>query len=814
MAQQIRQTNFSGGEFSPLLYARSDLERYAFGLRRLRNFFVMKGGAAVSRPGSLFVAQSRLSAGSPVRLVPFIYSDGQSYVLELGEQYVRFIQNGALVAGGSPWDADPATPLGLATPYSASDLERLQWAQVGDVLTLTHQSYAPKELRRSGPTTWALVDVVFSPPEPAFSDVGNPGSATLAPYVVRWPPDWQLLHAYAVVGVKVQNDSGKIYKVVTAGVSAVGPGPTGTGAGIGDGSVVWDYVGPVVAAVPTPDSDHPAREWRHAVTVTAQNNVTGEILETLSTEVDTQYDGVDPVRGSNPWDPEHVVVYPDRSLLLRRPVTDALISFPPGWSDLSPLAFNYYRGRGKILGFIGQTLTRDFVDVGDLPDYSVQPPLGTNPFEVRDPSNALVRTEKPIAVAFFEQRRIFAGTFWRPAHLFASGTGNYLNYDARLAIHIAGEALVFELASRKREAIRALLAQNRLLVFTDAAVWSVGGQETSPLDFDSIDAKVVEEIGALWLPPLSLEGSALYARAKGYGVRALVPAGTLSGYKGVDLSLISQHLFVGASGNKKLRDWAYQEDPWGLVWACLQDGTLLSLTYSPTDGTWAWARHDTEGGAYVSLCCVPEGEEDALYAVVERAGASNYHIERFASRLRRGTAEDDCCVDDGKRSFFFSPTATITGLTHLEGKEVWVVAKNNPPYGPFTVSSGTVTLPEVPVPSNPSDGSLTVFVGLKFTPQFETLDAPDRLRQKNLLEVGIDVLETRGLAAGPDFEHLDDWLQRDAANNYGATDAETKVAQMKISSSWEKGGRICLQQNYPLPVTVVGVTRYLDYGDT
>lgn len=64
---------------------------------------------------------------------------------------------------------------------------------------------------------------------------------------------WQASTAYAL-GVHVANDTGKIYKCITAGTSAGSGGPTGTGADITDNTAHWAYVGPEQAVTATEDN--------------------------------------------------------------------------------------------------------------------------------------------------------------------------------------------------------------------------------------------------------------------------------------------------------------------------------------------------------------------------------------------------------------------------------------------------------------------------------------------------------------------------------------------------------------------------------
>lgn len=60
----------------------------------------------------------------------------------------------------------------LASPYSGSDVFNLNFAQDSDVLTLTNQGFASRELRRLGAANWALVAVNFSPTVTAPTGLG------------------------------------------------------------------------------------------------------------------------------------------------------------------------------------------------------------------------------------------------------------------------------------------------------------------------------------------------------------------------------------------------------------------------------------------------------------------------------------------------------------------------------------------------------------------------------------------------------------------------------------------------------------------
>lgn len=94
MAQPTVQASFNSGEWAPALNARVDLQKYHSGAALLRNFFVDYRGGASTRPGTKWILQAYKSA-TDVRVIGFQASTSLSYVLEFGDQYLRFYSNGS-----------------------------------------------------------------------------------------------------------------------------------------------------------------------------------------------------------------------------------------------------------------------------------------------------------------------------------------------------------------------------------------------------------------------------------------------------------------------------------------------------------------------------------------------------------------------------------------------------------------------------------------------------------------------------------------------------------------------------------------------
>ena len=151
------QRSFTGGELSPALYARNDLAKYAIGLKTLKNGFVRAEGCVSNRAGLELVAEVKNSE-SKVRLLPFSFNTEQTYIIELGDKYARFIKNGVQI-----YDEELSTPVEIEMPYKESDLSKIKYAQNADVLTICHNDYSPQELSRLSHYDWVLTPIDFQP---------------------------------------------------------------------------------------------------------------------------------------------------------------------------------------------------------------------------------------------------------------------------------------------------------------------------------------------------------------------------------------------------------------------------------------------------------------------------------------------------------------------------------------------------------------------------------------------------------------------------------------------------------------------------
>lgn len=150
------QTSFASGEIAPALYGRTDVSQYANACAIVENFLVRPYGSLISTPGTEYVNACKTGGSTGIsRLIPFVFSRTDSYVIEMGVGYFRFYTDGSLVV--SPG----TTPYEVAHTYTEDELFDIQFCQLNDVVYLTHVNHKPAKLTRLAAESWTLTDFDF-----------------------------------------------------------------------------------------------------------------------------------------------------------------------------------------------------------------------------------------------------------------------------------------------------------------------------------------------------------------------------------------------------------------------------------------------------------------------------------------------------------------------------------------------------------------------------------------------------------------------------------------------------------------------------
>lgn len=266
----IQKTNV--GELAPELRGFIGFEKYASGCRALENMLPLAQGPATRRPGTRFVAEVKDST-KRTALLDFEFNETQAYVIEVGDQYIRFFKDKGRITTGSSIPYEVATPYTQTNLFSSTGAHRLHTTQSADVLFMVHQAYAPYRLTRTAHDAWTHTKEVFidgpyldenitaTTMTPNSSSAGglqvtasaitgiNAGVGfrstdvgRLIRYGHRVTP-WAGSTGYSVGDIRGGQGVSRVYQAIAAGTSSASGGPTGTTDAIADGTVTWKYIG-------------------------------------------------------------------------------------------------------------------------------------------------------------------------------------------------------------------------------------------------------------------------------------------------------------------------------------------------------------------------------------------------------------------------------------------------------------------------------------------------------------------------------------------------------------------------------------------
>jgi hypothetical protein len=246
---------------------------------------------------------------------------------------------------------------------------------------------------------------------------------------------------------------------------------------------------------------------------------------------------------------------------------------------------------------------------------------------------------------------------------------------------------------------------------------------------------------------------------------------------------------------------AYQQRPNRVVWCVRSDGTLLGMTYMREHEVVAWHKHSTGASGKVESVAVIPGDdgEDELWMVVKRTinEADVRYIERLATSFTGDDLSDAFFVDSGL-SYDGAATTSVSGLDHLEGETVSVLADGSP-QADRVVASGAITL---------DSSSTKVHVGLGYnsdlvTMPLESVKYSASGRQQRIISLVVQLYKTIALQAGASLDDLYDIFFRDNLDPVGEPlDPFTGKKELNVTDGYNKTKQIAIRQSQPLPLTV------------
>lgn len=430
----------------------------------------------------------------------------------------------------------------------------------------------------------------------------------------------------------------------------------------------------------------------------------------------------------------------------------------------------------------------------------------------------------PTSVAFFRERLFYS----RGRTVFGSVVGLYDDFSRLDGPDITKETAVkLTLATDRLDLIRWLVGSQALLVGSSRAELAIKEMtDQQVFAADNATGKPQTECGSTLLRPLRVGNEVLFVQRSGLKMREMKYDFATDSYQADELTVLSEHILKGG-----VADMDFQPEPDNLVWCAMQDGRLVALTYNRERGVVAWAPHyvgapgmtvapdGTVSGfgivETVASISSPDGTRDDLWMIVRRT--INGVTRRFVEIMEDNRmAETDGLpfsfyMDAGISRLAGAPTTTITGLDHLNGSTVDVLADGNP-QPPKVVSGGSITLDQP---------SVVVHVGYHAPARMKTMRADGgsqggtaQTKMKGFSEVWIRLNASLGGKVGPDFGRMDEIGYADSGLLVGGPmtlfSGDKRVAW---PATLDTDTYICIEQNQPLPMTVVAFVGRLDIGE-
>jgi hypothetical protein len=814
------QSSFARGELTPRLHVRPDIDHWKVALAECYNFYVLRQGGARRRPGTRYAAMSaKQGSTDKVRLVPFVFSSEQAYVLELSDLKMRFFTLGGQVQlAGSAYE--------IVTPWAADDLDDLQFAQSADTVYVTHQSYMPRKIQRVSETDWTITTVTF---------VDGPYGEIDATDTVLTPDS-----TGNFVPVLSSNTGDPDYTAAnsSSGANAWMLFASGENTAFGDTLSVASWAGNIW--------------WQ--IGFTTGRVVDGYMIENTAGQYATitaprtwrfegSHDGtnwitLDSRVGEISWGPRErrFYLFTNTTSYITYRITLLANNGDPSDTSGSSASVSIRRLSLKGGGADKQTVNLTAssttginngdgfktTDVGrQVRVYSEDAYWHWGTITARVSSTQVTVTKEtppfasvtgfpnwrlgafsdtsgyPRAVSFFQERLCYGGTVGLPQTVWASTVGGFDDFSTSIPLK-PDDAFQFTLADVSP--IQWLAESGDVMIGTSSAIRNLtAADKNKGLSATNVQQGRPARAGTTARQPALAGEAAIFVSKDSKAVRELTYSFDAQAFVAPDVSVLSEH--ITANG---VRQFGVAPAPNAWIWFSLADGSLGCMTYEREQQMLAITPCALGGtGAFVeSITAIPASTRFEVWLCVRRTasgGGTMRTIEYFAVDFEREDQSLAFYVDCGL-TYNGSPSSTITGLTHLNGQTVQILADGKT-HATRVVSGGSITL----------DAAYSVVnVGLGYESRIKTLpisaaagDGTALGRKVNISKVIAHFLETgqaKVKAGGRDYTELF------PKHNSAAKELLTGNRAINVSDTWRDGGQVFLKVDSPQPCTLLGLT--------
>lgn len=366
------------------------------------------------------------------------------------------------------------------------------------------------------------------------------------------------------------------------------------------------------------------------------------------------------------------------------------------------------------------------------------------------------------------------------------------------------------ISSDRVDAIRALASDAEgLLVFTEGGTFlarSSGGAD-DPITPTNFGITRQHTFGShATVKPYQAGHVTLYVTSDGRKVREQAFRFEDNRFVSPDMTILSDHITVGG-----VVDSAYSQEPDSIFWLARADGQLLGLTYERGENVVGWHRHIAGGtlagsshAQIESIAVMREGNDDLLWAVVKRTidGATKRYVEFMEARFPVNGVLDDAFFVDSGLNYDGAAATIITGLDHLEGETVSVLA-DGAKVADKVVSGGSITL---------TTAASKVSAGLAYTSKIETMPlVPEptgfdpRGKKMRVYKVILDLHNSLGGRIGRNGQ-LDELVYRLGSDPVGSPPPLfTGLKESGFPGPWTRRPTVVVDVSTPQPFSLLGM---------
>ena len=420
----------------------------------------------------------------------------------------------------------------------------------------------------------------------------------------------------------------------------------------------------------------------------------------------------------------------------------------------------------------------------------------------------------PRCVSFYQERLAWASTPNEPQTIWLSKAGALTDFGVSTPV-VDDDAITVTILAGEVNAIRWLVEGPDLLIGTTGAARTLGPSDRGiPFSATNLNQRRHSKNGAFRIQPVQVGSTTLFISRYQTILHEYLYSFESDGYVAPELTLLSEHIL-----RRKVVDMAYAQDPESIIWMVLASGELAALTYDREQQIVGLTVHRVAGtcdgddwGHVESVATIPGDEEDEVWLIVRRTinGQTKRYVEYLSGQFEpENTIEDAFFVDCGL-TYLGAATNTVTGLSHLEGEAVTILA-DGAVKPSQVVSGGSVSLPA-------GQTAEKIHVGLGYKASGRTLplavsrgDGSGLGRPKKVSNALIDLLASGPLKVSGIGREKTQIGKRSGGD---AMDAPppliTGFQPVQVDTSWRDNGEIAFESDLPLPSMIRSITLNFD----